>query len=176
MTAKEGTLHLQASGRWAIMRPGREPFELTSGDIFRVEVGGKLQITCMEHLWGGYYSVDGYKLRDGMRAAIGVEALPRKKAKISDQGKLCRLPVGGWAIAAPGLEPVAIVAGEIFEIQVRGVWWRARMNANGTAEGERFARGQLRLFRGWPVPVELREGLRAGFFDGREKFANPLTE
>ena len=77
---KEGTLHLQASGRWAIMRPGREPFELTSGDVFRVEVDGKLQITRMGHLWGeGYYSVDGYKLRDGIRAAIGVEALPRKK-------------------------------------------------------------------------------------------------
>jgi hypothetical protein len=28
----------------------------------------------MEHLWGeGYYSIDGYKLRDGMRAAIGSE-------------------------------------------------------------------------------------------------------
>jgi Domain of unknown function (DUF5348) len=79
MTDKDGTLHLQPSGRWAILRPGREPFELTSGDVFRVEVGGKLQITRMGHLWGeGYYSVDGYKLRDGMRAAIGVEALPRK--------------------------------------------------------------------------------------------------
>ena len=72
MLQREGTLHLQASGRWAIMRPGREPFELTSGDVFRVEVDGKLQITRMGHLWGeGYYSVDGYKLRDGMCAAIG---------------------------------------------------------------------------------------------------------
>ena len=67
---KEGTLHLQASGRWAIMRPGRQPFELTSGDVFRVEVDGKLQITRMGNLRGeGYYSVDGYPLRDGMRAA-----------------------------------------------------------------------------------------------------------
>jgi Domain of unknown function (DUF5348) len=74
MTAKEGTLHLQTPGRWAIMRTGREPFELTSGDVFRVEVDGKLQITRMEHLWGeGYYSIDGFTLCDGMRAAIGVE-------------------------------------------------------------------------------------------------------
>jgi hypothetical protein len=91
MTDKEGTLHLQASGRWAILRTGREPFELTSGAVFRVEVPGKegLQLTRIEfHHWeavdgvvqmAGYYSVDGYPLRNGMRAAIGVEALPRKK-------------------------------------------------------------------------------------------------
>jgi hypothetical protein len=73
MTDKDGTLHLQASGRWAILRLGREPFELTSGDVFRVEVGGgMLQVTRMEHLWGeGYFSVDGFLLRDGLRAAIG---------------------------------------------------------------------------------------------------------
>jgi Domain of unknown function (DUF5348) len=74
MSDKEGVLRLQPSGRWAIMRPGREPFELTSGDVFRVEVDGELRLTRMEHLWGeGYYSIDGYKLRDGMRAAIGSE-------------------------------------------------------------------------------------------------------
>jgi hypothetical protein len=78
----QGTLHQQPSGRWAILRLGREPFELTSGDVFRVEVDGKLQITRMGHLRSeGYYSVEGYTLRDGMRAAIGVEALPRKKRK-----------------------------------------------------------------------------------------------
>jgi hypothetical protein len=33
-----------------------------------------LQATRMEHLWGeGYYSVDGFLLRDGIRAAIGAE-------------------------------------------------------------------------------------------------------
>jgi hypothetical protein len=80
MTDKDGTLYLQPSGRWAILRPGCEPFELTSGNVFRVEVDGKLQVTRMGHLWGGgYYSIEGYPLRDGMRAAIGVEALPRKK-------------------------------------------------------------------------------------------------
>jgi Domain of unknown function (DUF5348) len=172
MTHKEGTLHLQASGRWAILRLGREPFELTSGDVFRVEVDGKLQITRMGHLWGeGYYSIDGFKLRDGMRAAIGVEALPRKKAKMSDQGKLCRLPAGGWAIVAPGRSPVTILKGEIFEVEIRGKRWRARVISDATAEGIRVAGGHINR-----VPFALREGMRAGFFDRREKFAKPLTE
>ena len=40
--------------------------------LFRVEVEGELRLTRMEHLWSkAYYSVDGYKLRGGMRAAIG---------------------------------------------------------------------------------------------------------
>jgi hypothetical protein len=40
-----------------------------SGELFRVEVGGELRVTRMEHLWGeGYYSIDRYKLRDGMHA------------------------------------------------------------------------------------------------------------
>jgi hypothetical protein len=90
---------------------------------------------------------------------------------MTDQAKLCRLPAGGWAIAWHGLEPVAIVAGEIFEVQVRGEWWRARMNADGTAKGTRMVGGHINR-----VPVELREGVRASFFDGRERFAKPLTE
>jgi hypothetical protein len=119
----------------------------------------------MGHLWSeGYYSVEGYTLRDGMRAAIGVEALPRKKAKMSDQGKLCRLPASGWAIVAPGRSPVAIVEGEIFEVEVRGKMRRARM--------ERRRDGQWVTAEGY----ELRDGARAGFYDGREKFAKPLTE
>jgi hypothetical protein len=172
MSDKEGVLHLQTPGRWAILRAGREPFELTSGDVFRVEVDGKLRITRMGHLWGeGHCSVDGYPLRDGMRAAIGVEALPRKKARMSDEGKLCRLPAGGWAIVAPGLSPVAILKGEVFEVQIGEQWWRARMKSDGTAERARIVRGHINR-----VPVELREGLRAGFFDGRERYAKPLTE
>jgi hypothetical protein len=46
--------------------------------LFHVEVAGakELQLTRMEyrHLPGGdgaYYSIDGYPLRDGLRAAIG---------------------------------------------------------------------------------------------------------
>jgi Domain of unknown function (DUF5348) len=67
----ERTLQRQPSGRWAICRL-RDPYELTSGDVFRVEVDGELRVTRMEHLWGeGYYSVDDYPLRNGMRAALG---------------------------------------------------------------------------------------------------------
>jgi hypothetical protein len=76
MTENEGTLGMQPSGRWAVCRPGHEPIEITSGDVFRIEapleVG--LRRTRMEHMHGeGYYSVNGYNLRDGLRAAIGAE-------------------------------------------------------------------------------------------------------
>ena len=70
MSEKEGILQMQPSGRWAVCRPGREPVEITSGERFRVEFAGKLQLTRMEFR-RGYYSVDGYPLRDGLRAAIG---------------------------------------------------------------------------------------------------------
>jgi hypothetical protein len=71
---EEGTLQMQPSGRWAVCRPGREPWEITSGELFRVEVEGRegLQPTRMEHAHpGGYYAVAGYPLRDGLRAALG---------------------------------------------------------------------------------------------------------
>ena len=38
MSEKEGTLHMMASGRWAVYCPGRLPVEITSGELFRVEV------------------------------------------------------------------------------------------------------------------------------------------
>jgi hypothetical protein len=77
---KEGALHLQASGRWAIMRPGREPFELTSDAVFRVEVSGKLQVTA----WGTFGARATIPSTASLCAtecarAIGAEALPRKK-------------------------------------------------------------------------------------------------
>ena len=85
MTKKEGILQLQPSGRWAICRPGQRPAEITSGELFRIEVNGELRPTRMEfrHFTGPlegrdyrgqpgeYYSVDGYHLRNGVRAAIG---------------------------------------------------------------------------------------------------------
>jgi hypothetical protein len=47
---------------------------VNSGELFRVEVGGELRLTRMEEVWGeGYYSVDLYPLREGMRAAIGAD-------------------------------------------------------------------------------------------------------
>jgi hypothetical protein len=45
---KEGTLRMQASGRWAVVRPGRQPVEITSGELFHVEVNGELKPTRME--------------------------------------------------------------------------------------------------------------------------------
>jgi hypothetical protein len=39
-TEKEGTLQMQPTGRWAIVRPGQSPVEITSGEVFRVEVAG----------------------------------------------------------------------------------------------------------------------------------------
>jgi hypothetical protein len=75
MSDKEGTLRMMASGRWAVYRPGRLPVEITSGELFRVEVAGakELQLTRMEYdlIDRQYYSVDNYPLRDGLRAAIG---------------------------------------------------------------------------------------------------------
>jgi hypothetical protein len=46
------------------------PVEITSGELFRVEVAGELKLTRREYD-EGYYSIDGYPLRDGLRAAIG---------------------------------------------------------------------------------------------------------
>ena len=74
MLKKEGILRLQSSSRWAVCRPGRDPVEIMSGELFRVEVDGELRPTRMEHLWGeGYYSIEEYPLRNGMRAAIGAD-------------------------------------------------------------------------------------------------------
>jgi hypothetical protein len=38
MTGEEGVLRLQPSGRWAVCHPGREPVEITNGELFRIEV------------------------------------------------------------------------------------------------------------------------------------------
>ena len=50
-----GTLMLLDSGRWAIFAKDRHPDDLTSGDVFAVEIAGALQITRMEfaHAAGG---------------------------------------------------------------------------------------------------------------------------
>ena len=59
MSEKEGILQMQPSGRWAVCRPGREPVEIASGDVFRVEFAGQLKLTRMEYQSGdGYYSVE----------------------------------------------------------------------------------------------------------------------
>jgi hypothetical protein len=91
----EGILEKLPSGRRAVWQPDREPVESTSGELFRVYVDGEMKLTRMEFryldfrdlddggslkgkwyrrlhiLAGEYYSVDGYELRNGQRAAIG---------------------------------------------------------------------------------------------------------
>jgi hypothetical protein len=76
MSNKEGFLKKLPSGRWAVVRFGREPVGISSGELFRVEVDGDLKPTRIEYAHNGrgggeYYSVDGYELRGGLRAAIG---------------------------------------------------------------------------------------------------------
>jgi hypothetical protein len=74
MSEKEGTLRMMVSGQWAVCRPGETPHEITSGDLFHIEFAGKLHLTRMKFRYSprrGYYTVDGYPLRDGLRAAIG---------------------------------------------------------------------------------------------------------
>ena len=72
MSEKEGTLRMRPSRRLTICRPGREPVvEITSGELFRVEVNGVLRVTRMSHTpISGYFSIDDYELRDGIRAEI----------------------------------------------------------------------------------------------------------
>ena len=66
------------------------------------------------------------------------------------ESTLCLQPSGQWAIAAPGREPVNIVAGEVFLLEVLG---------------ERKLK-QVRMMQ--------RDGLRAGFFGQRERYAREL--
>src|SRR5262245_61615954 len=105
MTDKEGALRMQSNRRCSIVRPGRAPYELTSGDVFRVEVGGKLVTTRMEFAHGrtdggAYYSVDEYELRSGMRAAIGT---PRS-AYPSDLTRVAASPK--WSAVCQRTQPL----------------------------------------------------------------------
>jgi hypothetical protein len=52
-------LQMQPSGRWAVRSSEREPVEIPSGELFRVDVDGELKLTRMEyrHLSGGDVSI-----------------------------------------------------------------------------------------------------------------------
>jgi hypothetical protein len=81
------------------------------------------------------------------------------------EGTLHQLPSGGWAIVAPGRSPIAIVAGEVFDLEVAGEMKLARMERRQRVDGvEEWSTAQ-----GYP----LREGLRAGFLDCRGWYAPP---
>jgi hypothetical protein len=73
MSEKEGTLRMMPSCQWAVCRPGETPHEITSGDLFHIEVAGELHLTRMEFRHSprrGYYTVAGYPLLDGLHSAI----------------------------------------------------------------------------------------------------------
>jgi hypothetical protein len=86
---------------------------------------------------------------------------------MSDQEGILRLqPSGRWAIICPGRSPVAIVEGEVFEFEVSGKMKLARMERRRRPDGtDEWVTAQ---------GYELRDGLRAGFFDRRERYAKPL--
>jgi hypothetical protein len=74
MTDAIGVLSMNDLGRWEIIREGRVPYELSSGSSVLVEVDGVLRLTSVEYEHDGrgggqYYSVDGYQLAGGLRAA-----------------------------------------------------------------------------------------------------------
>jgi hypothetical protein len=85
------------------------------------------------------------------------------------EGTLRMQPSGQWAIQAPGHEPVPIVAGEFFLLEVQGErrMMRVRMDRK---EGRWYAV----LYTGRAARRGERDGLRAGFFDQRERYAKAL--
>jgi hypothetical protein len=88
-------------------------------------------------------------------------------ANMETDGRLQLRPSGKWAIGVRGREPVDIAAGEVFFLEVLG---ERRMQQARMEQRE----GQWRaVLKGGRVErrAELREGLRAGFFDRRERYA-----
>ena len=83
------------------------------------------------------------------------------------EGTLRQQPAGGWAIVAPGQSPVAIIAGEVFELEVAGEMKLARMDRREHVDGV----VEWSTAQGYP----LREGLRAGFLDRRQWWYAPPT-
>ncbi len=62
-----------ASERWEITGSLTGTLhEIGSGDLIFIDVAGEMTLTRIEHSRseGGYYSVDGYRLRDGIEAAL----------------------------------------------------------------------------------------------------------
>lgn len=87
-----GTLMLTDTGRWAIVAKGRNAYEITSGELFAVEVAGVMRTTRMEfandpvHEQGGrYVSVDGFRLFEGMRAGVGSDMTTPREPNRDEQ-------------------------------------------------------------------------------------------
>ena len=69
----QGPLAMSVWGKWQIC-VGTARHEISSGEVILLDVSGdgEWKRTRIEHSKseGGYYSVDGYPLRDGMLAAL----------------------------------------------------------------------------------------------------------
>ena len=123
MSEKEGTLRMMASGRWAVCRPGETPHEITSGELFRVEVAGELRLTPMEYRHNktaGYY-------RRRLSAA-------RRSAR-RDRWEWVKVPKAfssvrrlSWSSCRPNSSPAFISAGRLCDCQagVLGIGGEAR--------------------------------------------------
>jgi hypothetical protein len=75
MPEKEGTLCQQPSGRWAIICPGRSPVAIGEGEVFELEVGGRMKLACMERRrrpdgTDEWVAAQGCELRDGLHAGF----------------------------------------------------------------------------------------------------------
>ena len=82
---------VQSAGRWAVCRPGRAPVEITSRELFRIEVNGELKVTRMvfrhfigpmkdRELWGQTgksYLVDGKEQRPGYAGYLSLGNMSR---------------------------------------------------------------------------------------------------
>ena len=83
------------------------------------------------------------------------------------ESTLCLQPSGQWAIVAPGREPVNIVAGEVFLLEVLG---ERKLKQVRMMQRDRHCRAVLSN----SGAIERRVELRAGFFDQRERYAREL--
>jgi hypothetical protein len=180
MTAKQGTLHQQPSGRWAIMPPGHDPVEITSGEIFRVEVDGELRFTRMEHLSGeGYYSIDRNPCATGCarRSAAGSDRRRSWRPSQSRHRQIIEVrhehasttTLRGVGHSGARARACPDRGRRVFSLEVRRAMRRTRMEQ---CDGQWLA--VLSGVRGAGRRVELRDGLRAGFFDQRERYAKAL--
>lgn len=70
----QGPLKRNLYGRWEIRDEitGNLLHEISSGDVIFLDVAGEWKLTRIEHSMseGGYYSIDGYRLANGIHAAL----------------------------------------------------------------------------------------------------------
>jgi hypothetical protein len=148
MPKKIGILRMQPSRRWAICHPGHGPVEITSGELFRIEV---LHVRRMEyaHDGRGYYAVGGPELRSSMRAAIGsgkqpamstmqpehLDLLRRLRAAFDEIYSQCQDYQGAWLTGVDRLRDLgrarSQATGRLFESRRAGTFlWVALLRSS----------------------------------------------